>query len=158
MMQNDAVIQGRAELDILLANIETAVKVKSRACFFSWVQGVFQGIVPHEGLVCAIPHPATRGLRFDWLGSYPIPEEHFAELSRSDGLFLLRFEIPHARFVDAEWFLVEVVARGGECACAASHANVAELAAAALTFQIVGVAESIENCGMFPNVGKALLT
>jgi transcriptional regulator EpsA len=80
------VIQSRTELDVLLVNIEAAVKVKSRACFFSWVQGVFQGIVAHEGLVCAMPHPGARGLCFDWLGSYPISEEHFTELCRGDGM------------------------------------------------------------------------
>lgn len=81
-----AVIQSRTELDVLLVNIEAAVKVKTRACFFSWVQGVFQGIVAHEGLVCAMPHPGARGLRHDWLGSYPIAEEHFTELCRRDGV------------------------------------------------------------------------
>ena len=85
MTQNDAVIQSRAELDVLLANIETAVEVKSRAGFFSWVQGVFQAIVAHEALVCAMPHPGASGLRFDWLGSYPIAEERFGQLCRGDG-------------------------------------------------------------------------
>jgi transcriptional regulator EpsA len=85
MTQNDPVIQSRAELDILLANLETAVKVKSRACFFSWVQGVFQGLVAHEALVCAMPHPGASRLRFDWLGSYPIAEERFGQLCRGDG-------------------------------------------------------------------------
>ena len=59
------VIQSRTELDVLLANIEAAVKVKSRACFFSWVQGVFQGIVAHEGLLCAMPLPGAGGLHYD---------------------------------------------------------------------------------------------
>jgi len=81
-----AVIQSRTELDVLLVNIEAAVKVKSRACFFSWLQGVFQGIVAHEGLVCAMPDPGARGLCFDWLGSYPIAEEHFTELCGRNGI------------------------------------------------------------------------
>jgi transcriptional regulator EpsA len=84
-MQDHAVIQSRAELDMLLVNIEAAVKVKKRACFFSWVQGVFQGIIAHEVLVCAVPHPSARGLRFDWLGSYPIAEDRFGDLCRTDG-------------------------------------------------------------------------
>ena len=85
VMQDDAVIQSRAELDTLLVNIEAAVKIKKRPGFFSWVQGVFQGVIAHEVLVCALPHPCARGLRFDWLGSYPIAEERFGELCRADG-------------------------------------------------------------------------
>jgi len=70
---------------MLLVNIEAAVKVETRPGFFFWVQGVFQGMIPHEGLICGIPDPAATRLRFEWIGSYPIGEDRLAELSCLDG-------------------------------------------------------------------------
>src|SRR5262245_65964206 len=70
---------------MLLVNIEAAVKVETRPDFFFWVQGVFQGMIPHEGMICGIPDPAAPRLRFEWIGSYPIGEDRLAELSRLDG-------------------------------------------------------------------------
>jgi transcriptional regulator EpsA len=70
---------------MLLVNIEAAVKVERRPDFFLWVQGVFQGMIPHEGLICGVPDPAAPRLRFEWIGSYPIGEDRLAELSRLDG-------------------------------------------------------------------------
>jgi len=82
---DDRLIHSRAELDKLLVNIEAAVKIETRPDFFLWVQGVFQGMIPHEGLICGIPDPTTTRLRFEWVGSYPIGERRLAELSRLDG-------------------------------------------------------------------------
>src|SRR5262245_52443006 len=81
----DRLIHSRTELDMLLINIEAAVKVETRPDFFFWVQGVFQGMIPHEGLICGIPDPAAPRLRFEWIGSYPIGEDRLADLSRLDG-------------------------------------------------------------------------
>ena len=72
---------------MLLVNVESAVRVKQRPDFFSWVQGVFQGMLAHEVLVCGLADPGARGLRFEWMGSFPVSGERLADLcDPSDGL------------------------------------------------------------------------
>src|SRR5580693_8810527 len=61
------------------------------------------------------------------------------------------------RLVNAERLLVEIVPGRGVGARAAAHANVAELATAALALQVVDVAELIEHYRIFPDVGERLL-
>jgi transcriptional regulator EpsA len=86
-MDNEALVHTRTELDRVLVNVEAAVKVRKRADFFSWVQGVFQGMIAHEVLICGLPTPAANGLRFEWLASYPSPDDLVRELCRAqDGL------------------------------------------------------------------------
>ena len=85
MTEDESLIHSRTELDLLLVNIEAAVKVDTRPDFFFWVQGVFQGMIGHEALVCGISGPAAQGLRFEWLGSYPIGEDGLAQLCHKDG-------------------------------------------------------------------------
>ena len=89
-MEEDILIKTREELDVLLVNIETAVKIKKRSDFFSWVQGVFQGMLPHEILICAIADRASRGYRMEWMASLPIDEGRFAELCNSTGGLVYR--------------------------------------------------------------------
>jgi transcriptional regulator EpsA len=86
------------ELDMLLLNIEAASKIAKRAEFFSWVQGVFQGVIAHEVLICGLAFPGTNGLRFEWLGSYPMATERFAELCSTDrGLMYRAIRVWHER-------------------------------------------------------------
>src|SRR5262249_58198457 len=61
-----------------------AVKITRRTELFSWVQGVFQSVIAHEVLVCGLAFPGVNGLRFEWLGSYPIAPEPFAEMCSVD--------------------------------------------------------------------------
>lgn len=77
-------LRSRTDLDMVLVNIEAAVRIKKRSDFFSWVQGVFQGMLAHEVLVCGLPVPPASSLQFDWLGSFPIAERSFADLCRPD--------------------------------------------------------------------------
>src|SRR5450755_582153 len=63
-----------------------------------------------------------------------------------------------AGLVHAERLFRQEVASGGVGAGAASHANMAKLAATALPFQIVVVAQLVEDDGICPDVGEALLT
>jgi transcriptional regulator EpsA len=83
--EDDILIKSREELDVLLVNIETSVKVKKRSDFFSWVQGVFQGMLGHEILICAAADRISRGYRMEWMASRPIDEARFAELCDSNG-------------------------------------------------------------------------
>lgn len=89
-MEHDILIRSREELDVLLANIETAVRVKKRSDFFSWVQGVFQGVLAHEVLVCAMADRASRAYRMEWMASRPIDEARFAELCSGTGALVHR--------------------------------------------------------------------
>ncbi len=84
-MQDEVLVQNRWELDMVLVNVEAGVKVKQRADFFSWVQGVFQGMLAHEGLMCGLPHPKARGLRFEWMGSFPVSQNFLFDMVRRDG-------------------------------------------------------------------------
>lgn len=84
-IEGDILIRSREELDVLLINIETAIKVKRRSDFFSWVQGVLQGLLPHEILVCALADRSSRGYRIEWMASRPIDEVRFSELFQSTG-------------------------------------------------------------------------
>ncbi len=83
-MDDELFIQDHADLDQLLVNIECALRVKKRPDFFSWVQGVFQAMIPHECLICALATPGGGGLQMDWMASFPVSPPQFAELSRPD--------------------------------------------------------------------------
>lgn len=86
-MEDELLIRSRADLDILLVNIEAAARIKRRSDFFSWVQGVFQGLVKHEILICVISDPSTRTYRMDWMSGVPTDPETFAALcARGSGL------------------------------------------------------------------------
>src|ERR1019366_6480525 len=62
-----------------------------------------------------------------------------------------------ARLIDAERLFRQEVAGGSVRPRAATHANVAELAAAALSFQVVVVAQLGENVGVVPDFRETLL-
>lgn len=84
-MEDDSLIRTREELDVLLVNVEAAVRVKKRSDFFSWVQGVFQAMLAHEILICALADRASRAYRMEWMASRPIEEQRFAELCNGTG-------------------------------------------------------------------------
>ena len=68
----------------------------------------------------------------------------------------LNFQLHHLGLVDAEWLFVEEVSGCRESPRPATHADVAELAAAALSFQVVGSAQLLEYFRVLPYVGKVL--
>src|SRR5271165_3460755 len=70
----------------------------------------------------------------------------------------LLLQAGRTRFVNAERFLIEIVASGGVSASAASHANVAKLAATALSLQVVDIAELIEYHRVLPDLSERLLS
>jgi transcriptional regulator EpsA len=76
---------GPIDAELMLGNIQTAVEIRTRPAFFSWVQGKFQSMLAHEVLVCGLADHSARGLKFEWVGSFPISEERFAQLCRADG-------------------------------------------------------------------------
>ena len=97
-MEDELSVHSRMELDTLLLNIEAAVRITRRTEFFSWVQGVFQGVIAHEVLICGLAFPGMGGLRFEWQGSYPMAAERFAELCSTDhGLMYRAIRLWHER-------------------------------------------------------------
>ncbi len=83
-MLDEGTLYTRVDLDMLLLNVEVAVKVSRRTEFFAWVQGVFQSAIGHDALICGLALPDVSGLRYEWLGGYPISEERFAEICDVD--------------------------------------------------------------------------
>jgi transcriptional regulator EpsA len=90
MMEDEILIRSRTQLDVLLVNIETAVKIKRRSDFFSWVQGVFQGLLAHEILICALFDPAARSYRMESMSSHPLDEQRLAGLCGTSGALVYR--------------------------------------------------------------------
>jgi transcriptional regulator EpsA len=80
MNSNETLIRSRAELDILLVNIETAVQVRQRSDFFSWVQGVFQGLISHDVLICATAKATERSYGVECVSSIPVEEKTLLQL------------------------------------------------------------------------------
>ena len=75
----------RIDAELVLLNVETAADVVRRPDFFCWVQGVFQSVLAHQGLVCGLAHPDSARLTFTWMGGYPISAECFTEISDPSG-------------------------------------------------------------------------
>jgi len=90
MTEDEILIRTRTQLDVLLVNIETAVKIKRRSDFFSWVQGVFQGLLAHEILICALFDPAARSYRMESMSSHPLDEQRLAGLCGTSGALIYR--------------------------------------------------------------------
>src|SRR6516225_10285200 len=63
----------------------------------------------------------------------------------------------HARLVHTEWLLRQVVSTGGVGASATSHADIPELAATTLPFQVPRVAKLMEHDRVLPDVREGLL-
>lgn len=90
MMHETMLIKSRTQLDVLLVNMEASVKVRKRSDFFSWVQGVFQGLLPHEALVCALIDHAAGSYRSEWMSSHPLDEQRLADLCGGSGALVHR--------------------------------------------------------------------
>jgi transcriptional regulator EpsA len=49
-----------ADVDLLILNLDASQHVHSRAHFFSWTQGLLQGLIQHEALICAVRDDGER--------------------------------------------------------------------------------------------------
>ena len=90
VMEDEILIRSRTQLDVLLVNMEASVKVKRRSDFFSWVQGVFQGLLAHEILICAVFDPAARCYRMESMSSHPLDEQRIMGLCGTSGALIYR--------------------------------------------------------------------
>jgi len=61
---NTAALNER-ELELLALNLDAALRVHTRAQFFSWTQGSLQSVIRHELLVCALRNGEQASFRVD---------------------------------------------------------------------------------------------
>lgn len=90
MEDDEILIKTRADLDVLLVNMEAAARVKKRPDFFSWVQGVFQGVLAHDVLICVIADASARSYRADWMSALPVDQDRHTDLCERKGGFVYR--------------------------------------------------------------------
>lgn len=96
--EDEILIKDRYELEGLLVNFEAAVRVRKRCDFFSWVQGVFQGLIAHDLLICALARPGARSYSMEWMSSHPVDAQTLSQLcSLSDGLVYRLMSLWEAR-------------------------------------------------------------
>lgn len=51
------------ETETLMLNLDASLRVHQRAHFFSWTQGLLQGLIRHEVLICALPSGDAPSMR-----------------------------------------------------------------------------------------------
>jgi len=73
---------------MLSINLDAAVRLHDRAQFFGWTQGLLQGLINHEVLICALRNPETGALFFDCFSAVVPDPPIFGELLMHDSLAL----------------------------------------------------------------------
>jgi hypothetical protein len=63
MFATDPLTLNQHELERLLINFETSVKVRRRHQFYLWTQGILQSFLPHETMLCGLGSVSNTGLR-----------------------------------------------------------------------------------------------
>jgi transcriptional regulator EpsA len=84
-----------ARLEGLLLNLDDALRVRTRAQFFTWTQGLLQDLIPHRALVCALRRGSPRAFLVDGFSTLAADAVAFGEL-------LLR-ETPLASMLGESW-------------------------------------------------------
>ena len=69
----------------LLLNLEASLRVHGRAHFFSWTQGLLQGLIRHEVLVCALRDGNPLAFRVDSFSTSVPDAAVFGETLLADG-------------------------------------------------------------------------
>lgn len=73
-MRANAQAVDECEIENLMLNLDASLRVYQRAHFFSWTQGLLQGLIPHAVLVCALrsgDSPAMRADSFSMVAPQP---------------------------------------------------------------------------------------
>jgi transcriptional regulator EpsA len=82
-------IQG-PDLGRLVSVIDASLKVRRRHQLFLWIQGVFQSMLAHESLICALNDFDSRSVDFDHFSITEGREEFFADLCDRNGGMMQR--------------------------------------------------------------------
>ncbi len=82
-------------LESLLLNLDDALRVRTRAQFFTWTQGLLQELIPHRVLVCALRRGSARAFTADGFSTLVADTTLFSDL-------LMR-ETPLASLLNESW-------------------------------------------------------
>ncbi len=80
---NPAVLDA-LQVESLMANLDASLRVHARAQFFTWTQGLLQGLIKHEVLVCALRNGEPLSLRIDSFSTNVPDSAIFNELFQRD--------------------------------------------------------------------------
>ena len=72
------------QLESLVLNLDAALRVHTRAHFFTWAQGLLQSLIRHEVLVCALHGGDTQSYRVDSFATLATDAGVFGELFQRD--------------------------------------------------------------------------
>ena len=73
-----------SERESLLLNIDVSLRVHTRPQLFSWVQGAFQSMIPHEVLICGLQESRQGAMRVDSFTTAPVDCAKLNELFQQD--------------------------------------------------------------------------
>ena len=78
------------ELESLVINLDTSLRVHAPHHFFNWTQGSLQSLVQHELLICALRRSEPVSLHFESYTTAPVDLARFNEMLRQDSAL-----VPH---------------------------------------------------------------
>ncbi|HJR69766.1 MAG TPA: XrtB/PEP-CTERM-associated transcriptional regulator EpsA [Gammaproteobacteria bacterium] len=73
-----------ADLESLLLNMDASLNVHERMHFFGWTQGLFQGLVPHSALICALRATTSTAFRLDGFSTLVPDAGRLGKMLQSD--------------------------------------------------------------------------
>lgn len=72
---------------LFLEVIDASLRISRREQMFSWLQGCFQYLFPHEVLICGVQAGSQKELQFErFVSTRYLTDDHVAETTRDDGL------------------------------------------------------------------------
>jgi transcriptional regulator EpsA len=80
----DAHCLSDVDVETLMLNLDAALRVHQRAHFFGWTQGLLQGLLPHEVLICASRSGEPPSLRAESFSMRVAQQAVFGEMFRRD--------------------------------------------------------------------------
>lgn len=80
----DAHCLSDVDVETLVLNLDAALRVHQRAHFFSWTQGLLQGLLPHVVLICASRSGDPSALRAESFSIVVAQQAVFGEMFRRD--------------------------------------------------------------------------
>lgn len=72
------------ELEALVLNMDSSLRVHARHQFFTWTQGLLQNLLRHEILICALRDAEPMSFQVDSFAVSPLEPAPFSELFRQD--------------------------------------------------------------------------
>ena len=78
------------ELESLIVNLDTSLRVHAPHHFFNWTQGSLQSVVRHELLICLMRKSEPGSLHFETYTTAPVDLARFNEMQRQDSAL-----VPH---------------------------------------------------------------